>query len=158
MKCKDCHHFKIICNPIKHGTEIWDFGRAKCEKYDLIVDFANKRKLNKLECLEKSSVWGAVVRVEKNEFIRKDEAIRAVIGCVINGYDVSFATDAIKEIHGIEAVPLDPLCDWLSKNYEPPYGEGDYPTYPINYERHKEIWKRFLTKWMEGLDGKQEVL
>ena len=52
MKCKDCPHFKTICNPIKHGTEIWDFGRAKCEKHDMIVDFANKRKLNKLECVE----------------------------------------------------------------------------------------------------------
>ena len=54
MRCKDCPHFKIMYNPIKHGTEIWDMGKAKCEKHDLIVDFINKRKLNKLECVEET--------------------------------------------------------------------------------------------------------
>ena len=58
MKCKDCPYFKILYSPIKHGAEIWDFGKARCEKYDAYVDFANKRKLNKMECLEKSDIWG----------------------------------------------------------------------------------------------------
>lgn len=52
MKCADCPHFKILYGPIGKRTEIWDFGKAKCEKHDLYVDFASKRKLNKLECLE----------------------------------------------------------------------------------------------------------
>ena len=52
MKCKDCPHFKILYDPIGKAMEIWDFGKAKCEKHDLYVDFASKRKLNKLECVE----------------------------------------------------------------------------------------------------------
>ena len=52
MKCVDCTHFRILYDPIGKATDIWDFGRAKCKKYDLIVDFASKRKLNKLECWE----------------------------------------------------------------------------------------------------------
>lgn len=53
-KCKDCPHFKILYDPIGKAPDIWDFGRAKCEKHDLIVDFASKRKLNRLECWEET--------------------------------------------------------------------------------------------------------
>ena len=60
MKCKDCPHFRILYDPIGKGMEIWDFGKAKCEKYDAYVDFASKRKLNKMECIEKSEVWGGI--------------------------------------------------------------------------------------------------
>lgn len=52
MKCVDCPHFKILYGPIGKGPDIWDFGRAKCEKHDLYVDFASKRKLNQLKCWE----------------------------------------------------------------------------------------------------------
>ena len=52
MKCVDCPHFKILYDPIGKGTEIWDYGKAKCKKHDLYVDFPSKRKLNKLECWE----------------------------------------------------------------------------------------------------------
>jgi hypothetical protein len=53
VKCVDCPHFKILYAPIgKEPDNIWDFGRAKCEKHDLCVDFASKRKLNKLKCWE----------------------------------------------------------------------------------------------------------
>lgn len=52
MKCLDCPHFKIQYEPIgKISTGIWDFGRAKCNKYDLIVEFADHRKLKKLKCV-----------------------------------------------------------------------------------------------------------
>lgn len=60
MKCKDCPHFRILYDPIGKGMEIWDLGRAKCEKNDLYVDFSSKRKLNRLECVEKSDVWGGI--------------------------------------------------------------------------------------------------
>lgn len=60
MKCIDCQHFKILYDPIGKGMEIWDFGKAKCEKYDAYVDFASKRKLNKMECIEKSEIWGGI--------------------------------------------------------------------------------------------------
>lgn len=52
MKCKGCPYFKILYDPIGKGMDLWDFGRAKCEKHDLYVDFASKRKLNKLKCIE----------------------------------------------------------------------------------------------------------
>ncbi|MBQ1778899.1 MAG: hypothetical protein IIZ93_12145 [Acidaminococcaceae bacterium] len=52
MKCVGCPHFKILYDPIGKAPEIWDFGKAKCVKHDLYVDFASKRKLNKLTCWE----------------------------------------------------------------------------------------------------------
>lgn len=53
MKCLECPHFKVQYNPIgKISTGLWDFGRARCEKHDLIVVFASKQKLKKLVCVE----------------------------------------------------------------------------------------------------------
>ena len=49
--CKDCPSFKIIMNPVRVGGELMELGQARCEKYDMIVDFADHRKLNKLECV-----------------------------------------------------------------------------------------------------------
>ena len=53
MKCWDCPHFKIKYEPYKVGHTIWDLGQAKCEKHDLVVDFASHRYLKTLECVEK---------------------------------------------------------------------------------------------------------
>lgn len=55
MRCVDCPNFQIQYEPIGKGSDIWDFGRAKCNKYDLIVDYPNKRRLNKLECVEETN-------------------------------------------------------------------------------------------------------
>lgn len=56
MKCFDCPHFKIQYKPIKaKGGGYWDFGRAKCEKHLLIVDFSNNGQLKKLQCVEEVS-------------------------------------------------------------------------------------------------------
>lgn len=53
MKCCDCEHFKILQEPIRAGGGgYWDFGRAKCMKHNLVVDFPNHGKLRKLECVE----------------------------------------------------------------------------------------------------------
>lgn len=52
MHCKDCEHFKIMYEPLKDKGVIWDFGRARCEKHNLITDFANHRKFERLECVE----------------------------------------------------------------------------------------------------------
>lgn len=54
MLCKDCPHFHIDYPPIK-GV---DFGRASCDKYDLITDFLDKRKFKTLECVEKGDEHG----------------------------------------------------------------------------------------------------
>ena len=53
MKCYDCPHFRIEYKPIRAGHGgYWDFGRAKCMKHNLIVDFPDHRKLKKLKCVE----------------------------------------------------------------------------------------------------------
>lgn len=44
--CKDCEHFKIMQQPIKG----FDWGMAECTKYDLVVDFADRRKFKWLSC------------------------------------------------------------------------------------------------------------
>ena len=48
MLCKDCPHFHIDYPPIK-GV---DFGRASCDKHDLITDFIDMRKFGTLKCVE----------------------------------------------------------------------------------------------------------
>ena len=52
MKCVDCPDFRIICEPVKADKGYWDLGRAECKKHDLVTDFANRRKLNRLECVD----------------------------------------------------------------------------------------------------------
>lgn len=54
MNCIDCPHFKIVYEPIKADTDYYDLGRAVCEKYDLVTDFADHRKLKRLECVEET--------------------------------------------------------------------------------------------------------
>ena len=53
MKCKGCYHFHIRQEPLRDsgGGIPWDFGMAECDLYNLVVDFASHRKLNKLECV-----------------------------------------------------------------------------------------------------------
>ncbi len=51
MKCKDCKDFHVIAEPIKDDGVAWDLGQAKCEQYNMVVDFIDHRKLNKLECV-----------------------------------------------------------------------------------------------------------
>ena len=48
MLCKDCPFFRIKLEPVK-GV---DFGRAVCEKHNLITEFIDRRKFNWLECAE----------------------------------------------------------------------------------------------------------
>lgn len=51
-KCLDCPHFKIQYEPIRaNGGGYWDLGKAECNKYDLIVEFLDHRKLKKLQCV-----------------------------------------------------------------------------------------------------------
>lgn len=56
MKCWDCPDFKILYAPIKvKGGGVWDFGKAKCTKHDLVVYFPNQGKLKKLQCVEETN-------------------------------------------------------------------------------------------------------
>lgn len=56
MKCWECEHFKILYEPLgKISTGLWDMGKAKCMKHDgLYVEFADHRKLKKLDCIEET--------------------------------------------------------------------------------------------------------
>ena len=47
--CVDCESFHVAYYPIKD----WDWGRAVCEKHDLVADFPSSGKLAKLKCVEK---------------------------------------------------------------------------------------------------------
>ena len=51
MKCKDCRFFQIVQPPMMP----FDSGVAKCDKHNLVVNFASNRKINLLECVEKNS-------------------------------------------------------------------------------------------------------
>lgn len=65
------------------------------------------------------------------------------------------ARGLIEEAPGVEAVPLDKLCEWLAERYEPPYSlvDIDKLKMPIDFRQQKEIWMNVLTRWMEGLDA-----
>ena len=53
MKCVECSYFKRLYKPIGTVTTgIWDFGKCKCEKHDLYVEYASERKLNRMKCVE----------------------------------------------------------------------------------------------------------
>ena len=47
MLCKNCQFFEILYEPLKDI----DFGKAKCNKYDLVTDFLGHGKFNKLSCI-----------------------------------------------------------------------------------------------------------
>ena len=53
MKCKDCEWFKVAYMPLRVGRDVFDSGRAVCEKHDLVCDFNSANKLNRLECVER---------------------------------------------------------------------------------------------------------
>lgn len=46
--CKNCPYFKVDYEPLKDV----DFGRASCSKHDLITDFLDYRKFERLICIE----------------------------------------------------------------------------------------------------------
>lgn len=52
MTCDKCEYLKILYMPLRGKGIIWDFGRAKCTKHDLYVDFSNKGKFKKMKCVE----------------------------------------------------------------------------------------------------------
>ena len=68
--CKDCPYFKIIINPVRADGELFELGQARCEKYNMLVDFADHRKLNKLECVKRGQIchnFGARMDGEQDE-------------------------------------------------------------------------------------------
>ena len=52
MKCKDCEYFRIAYEPLGKGKNKMDWGRAECTKHNLITDFRNHGKFERLKCIE----------------------------------------------------------------------------------------------------------
>lgn len=60
MLCKDCPHFHIDYPPLKDI----DYGRASCDKYDLITNFIDMRKFETLRCVDdEENKMGIVVEI-----------------------------------------------------------------------------------------------
>lgn len=70
--CKDCEHFKITEEP-----DGWNWGRAVCQKHDLVVDFRSRRKINRLTCVEDlpkehvTAVWGQDYDMHTDKLYRR---------------------------------------------------------------------------------------
>ena len=52
MTCDKCVYFKILYEPLRDTGELWDMGRAKCDKHNLITDFTNHGKFKWLDTCE----------------------------------------------------------------------------------------------------------
>ena len=52
MTCNKCKYFRIQYEPLRTSGTLWDMGRAKCDKHDLILDFANHGKFKRLDACE----------------------------------------------------------------------------------------------------------
>ena len=64
------------------------------------------------------------------------------------------ARELIEDAPGVEAVPLDKLCEWLSE-YTVPCKLGIRCEYAVDFTclSDKDCWRYVLIKWMEGLDA-----
>ena len=52
MKCADCPYLKILYMPLRDNNTIYDFGKAKCMKHNLYINFGYKGKFKKMNCIE----------------------------------------------------------------------------------------------------------
>lgn len=49
MTCDECQYFKVLYEPLRDTSALWDMGRAVCKKHDLVCDFANHGKFKRLD-------------------------------------------------------------------------------------------------------------
>lgn len=55
-KCVECEFFHDLYKPIKgDGIGVYDAGRCKCEKHNLVCDYVSTQQLNKLVCIEEKN-------------------------------------------------------------------------------------------------------
>ena len=52
MTCDECKYFKIVQEPLRTTGTLWDMGRAVCNKHNLITDFADHPKFERLDTCE----------------------------------------------------------------------------------------------------------
>ncbi len=58
MKCADCPYLKILYMPLRDNNPIYDFGKAKCMKYNLNINFEYKGKFKKMNCIKEEKGAG----------------------------------------------------------------------------------------------------
>ena len=52
ISCSECKYFKVTQQPLRGTGGLIDLGQARCEKHDLITDFAHKGKFKHLKPCE----------------------------------------------------------------------------------------------------------
>ena len=52
ISCSECKYFKVTQEPLRGTGGLIDLGQARCEKHDLITNFANKGKFKHLKPCE----------------------------------------------------------------------------------------------------------
>lgn len=52
ISCSECRYFKVTQQPLRGTGGLIDLGQARCEKHDLIPDFAHKGKFKHLKPCE----------------------------------------------------------------------------------------------------------
>lgn len=52
ISCSECKYFKVTQEPLRGTGGLIDLGQARCEKHDLITDFAHKGKFKHLKPCE----------------------------------------------------------------------------------------------------------
>ena len=52
ISCSECRYFKVTQQPLRGTGGLIDLGQARCEKHDLITDFAHKGKFKHLKPCE----------------------------------------------------------------------------------------------------------
>lgn len=74
MTCDKCKYFKIVQEPLRTTGTLWDMGRAVCNKHNLITDFADHRKFERLDtCEDYENKALDKIRAEISEY--KDDKI-----------------------------------------------------------------------------------
>lgn len=71
MKCKECEHFHIRQEPLGSLGDYYDLGLAECKKYNLVTDFLNHGKFNRLYCVENDSKEKSMRRIYSDEIAKE---------------------------------------------------------------------------------------
>lgn len=64
--CKNCDYFRVISEPFGY-----EWGQARCDKYNRIVDFKNNGKINRLTCIAEDTSIPADSGNKREEFDAK---------------------------------------------------------------------------------------
>lgn len=84
MTCDECKHFQIIQEPIRTEGTIFDFGRVRCKKHNLISDFCSisHKEFEHLETCEDFEEGRKTMR--RDEFPIIDKHVKNEINAVLD--------------------------------------------------------------------------